>query len=112
MMLFLEDYHNISLVFKAAQLMKQQNPTRVLAEEHKFHFEMLHLHVCFCCWVGYVWHRIFILDKGLGQHSFLLFRHHFFFLTSRGGKSGPFLFYQLHGFQHAFLESITVFCVS
>ena len=85
-MLFPEDYHNISLVFKAAQLMKQQDPTRVVPGEHKLHFNLLHLHVCFYCWVGCAWHCIFVLDKRLGQHSFLGLGCHFYFLTSRGAQ--------------------------
>ena len=85
-MLFPEDYHNISLVFKAAQLMKQQDPTRVVPGEHKLHFNLLHLHVCFYCWVGCAWHCIFVLDKRLGQHSFLGLECHFYFLTSRGAQ--------------------------
>lgn len=47
-MLFKEDYRNISLTLKVAQLMKQQNPTQVVPGEHKFYIKMFHVHICFC----------------------------------------------------------------
>lgn len=69
-MLFPEDYHNVSLVFKAAQLMKQQ-PTRVAPGEHKLYFNLLHLHVWFYCWVGCAWHRS-SLSSWPGCHFYFL----------------------------------------
>lgn len=66
-MLFKEDYHSISLMLKVAQLMKHQNPTEVVPGEHKFHFKMFPLRICFYCWVYYAWHCIFVLEKMSGS---------------------------------------------